>query len=122
MSSSVWTPTPIPSPQGGGEERAASACRLQTFPGAAAAFAEAAEQVLASGAVAQIDSADIERALTAAMKLYAAKAEAEAAPPPPVSADRLTPTEAVVVISETMRAVNLNLFDLSMWYRRGERL
>jgi glucan phosphoethanolaminetransferase (alkaline phosphatase superfamily) len=53
------------------------------------------------------------------MKLYAAKAEAEASPPPPVSAERITPTEVVVVISETMRAVNLNLFDLSMWYRRA---
>jgi hypothetical protein len=86
---------------------------------AAAAFAETAEQVLASGMASQIDSRDIERVLTAAMKLYAAKAEAEANPPPPVSADKITPTEAVVVISETMRALDLNLFDLSMWYRRA---
>ena len=93
----------------------------QTFPSAAAALAETAERLLASGAAAQVYSADIERVLTAAMKLYAAKAEADgaAAPPPPVSAETLTPTEAVVVISETMRAVNLNLFDLSMWYRRA---
>jgi hypothetical protein len=91
------------------------------FSRTAAAFAETAEQVLASGVVSQIDSRDIERVLTAAMKLYAAKAEAEANPPPPVSADKITPTEAVVVISETMRALDLNLFDLSMWYRRGER-
>jgi hypothetical protein len=93
----------------------------QTFRGAAAAFAEAAEEVLAAGATAQIDAADLERVLTAAMKLYATKTEAEdtAAPAPPVSADKITPTEAVVVISETMRAVNLNLFDLSMWYRRA---
>jgi hypothetical protein len=95
----------------------------QRFSISAAALVEAAEQVLACGAASQIESGDIERVLTAAMKLYAARAEAEgvATPPPPVSADRLTPTEAVVVISETMRAVNLNLFDLSMWYRRGER-
>jgi hypothetical protein len=53
------------------------------------------------------------------VKLYTVKAEAEAVPPPPVSAERITPTEAVVVISELMRAVNLNLFDLSMWYRRA---
>jgi hypothetical protein len=91
----------------------------QRLSSAAAAFAETAERVLASGAASQIESGDIERVLTAAMKLYAAKAEAEANPPPPVSADKITPTEAVVVISETMRAVNLNLFDLSMWYRRA---
>jgi hypothetical protein len=91
----------------------------QEFSSAAAAFAETAEQVLACGAASQVESGDIERVLTAAMKLYAAKAEAEAAPPPPVSADKITPTEAVVVISETMRALNLNLFDLSMWYRRA---
>jgi hypothetical protein len=91
------------------------------FTRTAIAFAQAAERVLASGATSQIDSGDIERVLTAAMKLYAAKAEGAATPAPPVSADTLSPTEAVVVISETMRALNLNLFDLSMWYRRVER-
>jgi hypothetical protein len=85
----------------------------------AAGFAELAERVLAGGAAASVANGDIERVLTAAMKLYAAKAEGVAIPPPPVSADKITPTEAVVVISETMRAVNLNLFDLSMWYRRA---
>jgi hypothetical protein len=93
----------------------------QTIQVEAAAFAETAERALADGKAAEIDSADIERVLTAAMKLYVAKAEADGVgiPPPPVSAEKLTPTEAVVVISETMRAVNLNLFDLSMWYRRA---
>ena len=93
----------------------------QEISRAAAAFAETAEQVLACGAASQIDSGDIERVLTAAMKLYVARAAGAATPAPPVSADTLSPTEAVVVISETMRALNLNLFDLSMWYRRGER-
>jgi hypothetical protein len=85
----------------------------------AEALAGLAERMLANGAAAQIASEDIARVLTAAVKLYAARAEAEAMPPPPVSADRITPTEVVVVISEMMRAVNLNLFDLSMWYRRA---
>jgi hypothetical protein len=89
------------------------------FSSAASAFVEAAHRALASGAAAQIPSLDIERVLTAAAKLYAAKAEAEAMPPPPVSADKITPTEVVVVVSEMMRAVDLNLFDLSMWYRRA---
>jgi hypothetical protein len=78
-----------------------------------------AERVLASGTAQQVASEDIERLLTAAMKLYAAKADAEAVLPPPVSPARITPTEVVVVVSEIMRAANLSLFDLSMWYRRG---
>ena len=95
----------------------------QAFSAAAAAFAETAERMAAAGAASQIDSGDIARVLTAVMKLYAAKAEGAAAPAaPPVSADGITPTEAMVVISETMRALDLNLFDLSMWYRRGERM
>ena len=89
------------------------------FGRSAEALAGMAERALSAGAASQIASGDIERVLTAMMKLYAAKAEAEATPPPPVSADKITPTEVVVVISETMRAVNLNLFDLSMWYRRA---
>ena len=91
----------------------------QEFSNSAAAFVETAEQMLASGAVSQIDSGDVERALTAAIKLYAAKAEGVATPAPPVSADKITPTEVVVVVSEMLRAVDLNLFDLSMWYRRA---
>ena len=86
---------------------------------AASAFVEAAQRALASGAAVQVASVDIERVLTAAVRLYAAKAEGEQRPPPPVSADKITPTDVVVVVSEMMRAVDLNLFDLSMWYRRA---
>jgi len=89
------------------------------FNGVAAAFAEAAERTLAGGTVSHIASGDLERALTAGLKLYAAKAETEATPSPPVSAERITPTEVVVIVNELMRAANLNLFDLSMWYRRA---
>ena len=75
--------------------------------------------MLASGAADEVASAELERVLTAAIKLYAAKAEGVATPAPPVSADKITPTEVVVVVSEMLRAVDLNLFDLSMWYRRA---
>jgi hypothetical protein len=91
------------------------------FRGHAEALAALADRALAAGAASQIASEDIARVLTAVMKIYAAKAEreTEAAPPSPVLAERVTPTEAVVLVSELMRAVNLNLFDLSMWYRRA---
>jgi hypothetical protein len=89
------------------------------FGSVAAAFAEVAEDTLTRGVASEIVSSDLERVLTAAVKLYAAKAGTEPAPPPPVSADKITPTEVVVIVSELMRAANLNLFDLSMWYRRA---
>ena len=83
---------------------------------AAGAFAAAAERALAAGA--EIASADIERAMSAAVKLYAAKTESEQTLAPPVASDRVTPTEVVVVVSEMLRAVDVSVFDLAMWYRR----
>lgn len=56
--------------------------------------------------------------ITAVVKLYAAKSEVDETLAAPISAERATPTEVVVVVSEMLRAVNLNVFDLAMWYRR----
>jgi hypothetical protein len=63
--------------------------------------------------------ADLERVMTAAVKLYVAKAEGTGAYPPPVTAERVTPTEVVTIVSEMIRTAGLNLFDLSMWFRRS---
>ena len=92
------------------------------FAPAAEAFAAAAERALASGESSRIAGGDLARVMTAAVKLYAAKTETEETPAAPVSAEQVTPTEVVVVVSEMLRAVNVSLFDLAMWYRRaGER-
>ncbi len=88
------------------------------FHSAADAFVQAAEQALAHG-TSRIASSELERVLTAAIKLYAAKAEAEEQFPPPVTAEKVTPTEIVLVVSELLRAADISLFDLAMWYRRG---
>ena len=86
----------------------------------AGAFADAAERMLAEGGAARISSTDLERCITGAIKLYAAKAEAEDAFPPPVTAKGVTPTEVALVVSEMLRAADISLFDLAMWYRRGK--
>ena len=91
------------------------------FRGVADAFVAVAERVLARGASSRVGSSELERVLTAAIKLYAAKAEAEERFPAPVSAEKVTPTEIVLVVSELLRAADISLFDLAMWYRRGER-
>jgi hypothetical protein len=94
--------------------------RQAEFAAAAGAFAAAAERALAGGETPQLAGGDIERAMSAAVKVYAARTEALTGetPAPPVSAERVTPTEVVVVVSEMLRAVDVSLFDLAMWYRR----
>jgi hypothetical protein len=82
------------------------------------AFTVLAERTLASGNYDAFSDADLESVMTAAVKLYVAKAEGTGAYPPPVTAERVTPTEVVTVVSEMIRAAGLNLFDLSMWFRR----
>jgi hypothetical protein len=83
------------------------------------AFAAQAEQALTDGRYDAFSDVDLQRIMTAAVKLYVAKAEAIGAYPPPVTAERVTPTEVVTVVSEMIRAAGLNLFDLSMWFRRA---
>ena len=82
------------------------------------AFSDAAERALSSGDFSGVTSSDLERVITSAVKLYAAKSEVDETLAAPISAERATPTEVVVVVSEMLRAVNLNVFDLAMWYRR----
>ena len=91
------------------------------FGGASQALAELATRALASRCTGEIASDDIARAMTAILKLYAAKADLEGTLPVPVLRDSVTPTEAVLFVSELLRALDISLFDLAMWYRRGER-
>jgi hypothetical protein len=82
------------------------------------AFTALAERTLVSGNYDVFSDADLASIMTAAVKLYAAKAEGTGVYPPPVTAERVTPTEIVTVVSEMIRTAGLNLFDLSMWFRR----
>jgi hypothetical protein len=82
------------------------------------AFTALAERTLASGNYDVFSDADLASVMTAAVKLYVAKAEGTGAYPPPVAAERVTPTEIVTVVSEMIRTAGLNLFDLSMWFSR----
>ena len=81
-------------------------------------FVSRARAALESGEHERIGDADLREVLTLAVKLYAAKVEARATAFEPIDARVITPTEIVVTASEMVRAGNLNLFDLSMWYRR----
>ena len=97
------------------------AVELDTRAGALGGdFVEAAEHALASGQLDGVSDAELERVMTAAVRLYAAKAEADE-PPAVVTAEQVTPTDVVVTVSALIRAVGLNLWDVSMWFNRAKR-
>lgn len=83
-------------------------------------FVDAAEHALASGKLDAVSDTELVQVMTAAVRLYAAKAEGDTAPAV-VAPDRVTPTDIVVTVSALIRAVGLNLWDVSMWFNRAKR-
>jgi hypothetical protein len=89
------------------------------FAAAAGAAFAAAEQALAEESTSDISDAAVQQLLTAGTRLFARKIERERRYFPPLTApDAVTPTDAAVMVTELLQAVNLNLFDLSMWAGR----
>ncbi len=80
-------------------------------------FVELAEHALAAGKLEAVSDAELERIMTAAVRLYAAKAE-QGSVAPPVTPERVTPTDIVVIVSALIRSAGLNLWDVSMWFNR----
>jgi hypothetical protein len=83
-------------------------------------FVAAAAHALETGKLDGVSDAELEQVMTAAVRLYAAKAEAEE-PPAVVTPEQVTPTDIVVTVSALIRAVGLNLWDVSMWFNREKR-
>ena len=81
-------------------------------------FVAAAERALSAGKPEQVSDAELERVMTAAVRLYAAKTETDKPPAQPVTPSAVTPTEIVVTVSDLIRAAGLNLWDVSMWFNR----
>jgi hypothetical protein len=84
-------------------------------------FVAAAERALSSGEPGQVSDADLERVMTAAVRLYAAKTETDQPPAQPITPSSVTPTDIVVTVSGLIRAAGLNLWDVSMWFNRMKR-
>jgi hypothetical protein len=84
-------------------------------------FVAAAERALSSGDPAQVADADLERVLTAAVRLYAAKTESDKPPMQPITPSGVTPTDVVVTVSDMIKTAGLNLWDVSMWFNRDKR-
>jgi len=86
-----------------------------------AAFCASVEDALKNGRPDAVPDEELQRVLSAAVRLYAAKSEGRPRELAPFGEQPVNATEAVTAICAIMRAADLNFFDLQMWYRRGER-
>jgi len=83
---------------------------------------EAAERALDREDTANIPDETVQQLLTAGTRLFARKVDVEDRYFLPVTARQsVTATEVAVTVTDLIRVVDLNLFDLSMWGSRPRR-
>jgi hypothetical protein len=63
----------------------------------------------------QIADADLRAVLAAALRLYAVKAENGMRTPLPAGGGGVTITDAMLLTTDVLHALNVQLFELSMW-------
>ena len=65
-----------------------------------------------------ISDATLQQVLTAAVKVYAAKVERRGHDVAPFAPGTVTATETVVTACGLIRAADLNMFDVAIWFHR----
>lgn len=81
-------------------------------------FCAAARDALKRGQPDAISDRTLQQVLTAAVKVYAAKVERRGHDVPPFAANAVTATESVVTACGLIRAADLNMFDVAIWFHR----
>jgi hypothetical protein len=66
-----------------------------------------------------IADAELHKVFAAALKLYAAKVERRGEDVKPFGDGAVTTTESIVAACALIRAADLNLFDVAMWFNRA---
>ncbi|ODU05918.1 MAG: hypothetical protein ABS81_06145 [Pseudonocardia sp. SCN 72-86] len=97
------------------------ATAVATLPGIAGELERAVGRIVADGdlqGVALVADSDVQRILTAAVRLYAASSEARGDEFPPFLGTAVAPTDAVVVACALLRAMELTPFELALWFSR----
>jgi hypothetical protein len=84
-----------------------------------ATFAALATAALKRGEPDAVPDELLRRTLAAAVKVYAAKAERRGGALAPFADGAVTATESVVAACALIRAADLNLFDVAMWFHRA---
>ena len=86
----------------------------------AADFCAAARDALKRGEPDAISDQTLQQVLTAAVKVYAAKVERRGHDVVPFPRHAVTATETVVTACGIIRAADLNMFDVAIWFHRPQ--
>ena len=81
-------------------------------------FCAAARDALKRGEPDAISDKRLQQVLTAAVKVYAAKVERRGHDVAPFAEGTVTATESVVTACGLIRAADLNMFDVAIWFHR----
>jgi hypothetical protein len=81
-------------------------------------FCAAAREALKRGEPDAISDKALQQVLTAAVKVYAAKVERRGHDVAPFPPGTVTATETVVTACGLIRAADLNMFDVAIWFHR----
>ena len=94
--------------------------RKRTVPRAArtADFCAAARAALKRGEPDAISDRALQQVLAAAVRVYAAKVERRGHEVAPYAQGAVTATETVVAACGMIRAADLNMFDVAIWFHR----
>jgi hypothetical protein len=87
---------------------------------AAATFCARAREALKRGTPDAISDRELQQVLTAATKIYAAKVERRRHDVAPFPPGTVTATETVVTACGMIRAADLNMFDVAIWFHRPQ--
>jgi hypothetical protein len=87
---------------------------------AATEFCAGAREALKRGAPDTIADKALQQVLTAAVKIYAAKVERRGHGVAPFTPGAVTATETVVTACGMIRAADLNMFDVAIWFHRPQ--
>ena len=81
-------------------------------------FCARARDALKRGTPDAVSDRSLQEVLTAAVKLYAAKVEKRGHDVAPFAPNAVTATETVVTACGLIRAADLNMFDVAIWFHR----
>ena len=91
----------------------------ETVRRTAGAFADSIDALARNGDLGDIADDVLQQVFTAAVRAYAARVDKTEREPEIVDVRLVNATEGVTAACALIRAINLNMFDVTLWYNRS---